>query len=166
MLSLKCGEEMAGCCSTLFVDFTFQDLTSAKPPNDKGVYVIRVKRRSEVPLTVMIEKTRQLLSGIGWDLVAGFIMSRVERLTNIGNCQIIYIGSAGGRSESKNTLKNRYEEFANRHTAMYPIWVLLYFGWELEFGWKASVNPLSQEKELKRNYQATHNGMLPALVEK
>jgi len=70
MLSLKCGEEMAGCCSTLFVDFTFQDLTSAKPPNDKGVYVIRVKRRSEVPLTVMIEKTRQLLSGIGWDLVA------------------------------------------------------------------------------------------------
>jgi hypothetical protein len=157
---------MAECCSTLFVDFTFQDLTSAKPPNDKGVYVIRVKRRSEVPLTVMIEKTRQLLSGIGWDLVAGFIMSRVERLTNIGNCQIIYIGSAGGRSESKNTLKNRYEEFANRHTAMYPIWVLLYFGWKLEYGWKKSDRPIQTEKELKTKYQKIHEKKLPPLVER
>lgn len=61
----------------------------------------------------MIEKTRQLLSGISWNLVADFIMSRVERLGNIGNCPVIYIDSAGGRSESRNTLKDRYKEFAN-----------------------------------------------------
>lgn len=102
---------MANCCNNLFDDFTFENLTSAKPPNERGIYVVRVKSRSEVPLNDMIEKTRKLLSGIGWNLVIDFIMSRVERLTNIGNCQIIYIGSARGRSESKNTLKNRYEEF-------------------------------------------------------
>lgn len=157
---------MSGCCNNLFDDFTFEDLTSAKPPDKKGVYVIRVKSKREVPLGDMIEKTRQLLSNIGWDLVTDFIMSRVKRLENIGNCPIIYIGSAGTRKESKNTLKNRYEEFANRHTAMYPIWVLLYFGWKLDFGWKISANPLHNENELKRNYQILHGGKLPALVEK
>ncbi|MEM2292997.1 MAG: hypothetical protein QW228_07380 [Candidatus Aenigmatarchaeota archaeon] len=157
---------MSGCCNYLFDDFVFEDLTSAKPPDKKGVYVIRVKSKREVPLGDMIEKTRQLLSNIGWDLVTDFIMSRVKRLENIGNCPIIYIGSAGTQKESKNTLKKRYEEFANRHTAMYPIWVLLYFGWKLELGWKISANPLHDENELKRNYQILHGGKLPALVEK
>ncbi|MCS7109553.1 MAG: hypothetical protein NZ903_02020 [Candidatus Micrarchaeota archaeon] len=53
----------------------------------------------------MIEKTRQVLSVIGWNLVIGSIMSRVERLRNIGNCPIIYVGSASTQRESKNTLK-------------------------------------------------------------
>jgi hypothetical protein len=157
---------MANCCNNLFDDFTFEDLTSVKPPDVKGIYVVRIKCRSEVPPNDMVEKTRKLLSGIGWDLVIDFIMSRVERLGNIGNCPIIYIGSAGTRSGSRNTLKNRYEEFANRHTAMYPIWVLLYFGWRLEFGWKLSANPLHDENELKKNYRILHGGKLPALVEK
>jgi hypothetical protein len=157
---------MANCCNNLFDDFTFEDLTSAKPPDVKGIYVVRIKCRSEVPLNDMVEKTRKLLSGIGWNLVIDFIMSRVERLGNIGNCPIVYIGSAGTRSESRNTLKNRYEEFSNRHTAMYPIWVLLYFGWRLEFGWKLSANPLRDENELKKNYRILHGGKLPALVEK
>lgn len=157
---------MTECCSDIFTGFTFQDLTLAKPPNVKGVYVIRVKSRSEVPPNVMIEKTRRLLLNLGWDLVEDFIMSRLKRLNNIGECPIIYIGSAGGQQGSKNTLKDRYKEFANRHTAMYPIWVLLYFGWKLEFGWKLSKDPLREEKELKRNYQNLHDGKLPALVEK
>lgn len=127
---------MVECCSTIFTDFTFQDLTNADPPNEKGVYIIKVKSKSEVPQNVMIEKTRKLLSGIGWDLVTDFIMSRVERLSKIGDCPVIYIGSAGGQRGSKNTLRGRYREFSLRHTAMYPIWVLLYFNWELEFGWE------------------------------
>ncbi|MGB9693695.1 MAG: hypothetical protein ACPLYF_02515 [Fervidobacterium sp.] len=154
------------CCGDLFVDFIFEDLTNAKPPNEKGVYAIRVKSKSEAPPDIMIMKTRKLLSCVGWGLVVDFIMKRVERLSNIGNCPVIYIGSAGTQKGSRNTLRKRYEEFANRHTAMYPIWVLLYFGWKLEFGWKISANPLHDENELKRKYQTLHGGKLPALVEK
>ncbi|MEM2506992.1 MAG: hypothetical protein QXF61_08130 [Nitrososphaeria archaeon] len=155
---------MSACCGKLFDDFKFEDLTCAKPPDKKGVYVIKVNSKSEVLPSDMIEKIRRLLSGIGWDLVTDFIMSRVERLCNIENCPIIYIGSAGTQRESKNTLRKRYEEFANRHTAMYPIWVLLHFGWKLEFGWKESEKPQEMEKALKKEYQKLHNGKLPALV--
>jgi hypothetical protein len=28
---------------------------------------------------------------------------------------------------------------------MYPIWVLLYFNWKLEFGWKKSIKPKQEE---------------------
>jgi hypothetical protein len=157
---------MIKCCSNLFTDFTFHDLTNAKPPNERGVYVIKVKSRSEVPPRVMIEKTRQLISSIGWDLVIEFIMSRVTRLDNIEHCPIIYIGSAGGQSGSQNTLMGRYQEFSLRHTVMYPIWVLLYFNWKLEFGWKKSDRPKHEEEELKIKYRKLHNGKLPALVER
>ena len=157
---------MTECCSNIFTDFTFEDLTNADPPNEKGVYVIKVKSKSEVPPNVMIEKTRQLLSGLNWNLVIEFIMSRVERLSKIGNCPIIYIGSAGGQRGSQNTLKGRYREFSLRHTAMYPIWVLLYFNWKLEFGWKKSVNLKREENKLKIKYRKLHNRKLPALVER
>jgi hypothetical protein len=150
---------MTECCSNIFTDFTFEDLTNADPPNEKGVYVIKVKSKSEVPPNVMIEKTRQLLSGLNWYLVIEFIMSRVERLSKIGNCPIIYIGSAGGQRGSQNTLKGRYREFSLRHTAMYPIWVLLYFNWKLEFGWKRSIKPKQEEEELKIKYRKLHNGI-------
>ena len=157
---------MVECCSTLFNDFKFEELTNADPPNEKGVYVIKVKGKSGVPPNVMIEKTRQLISGIGWDLVTKFIMSRVERLSKIGNCPVIYIGSAGGQRGSQNTLRGRYREFSLRHTAMYPLWVLLYFNWKLEFGWKKSATPKQEEEELKLKYRKLHNGRLPALVER
>jgi hypothetical protein len=65
-----------------------------------------------------------------------------------------------------NTLKGRYNEFSGRHTAMYPIWVLLYFGWKLEFGWKESDEPSLEEKRLKEKYQNTHQNRLPALVKR
>jgi hypothetical protein len=157
---------MTECCSNLFTDFTFEDLTNADPPDEKGVYVIKVKSKSEVPPIVMIEKTRQLLLRLNWNLVIDFIMSRVERLSKIGNCPLIYIGSAGGQRGSKNTLRGRYREFSLRHTAMYPIWVLLYFNWKLEFGWKESINPKREENELKIKYRKLHNGRLPAIVER
>jgi len=41
---------------------------------------------------------------------------------------------------------------------------LLYFGWELEFGWKKSNRPKQEEEKLKIKYQKLHNGKLPALV--
>jgi hypothetical protein len=38
-----------------FHDFTFEDLTSADP-DEKGVYIVKVKSRSEVSPNVMIKK--------------------------------------------------------------------------------------------------------------
>jgi len=32
----------------------------------------------------------------------------------------------------------RYRDLAHRHTAQYPLWTLLYFGWEPEYGWNVS----------------------------
>jgi len=61
-------------------------------------------------------------------------------------------------------LKGRYQEFSGRHTAMYPIWALLYFGWELEFGWKEEEDPRNAESKLKQKYAERHNNKLPALV--
>jgi hypothetical protein len=125
------------CCSDLFTDFTFQDLVRARPPRVKGVYAIRVKTEG-VKTNIIIDKTMTLVTGIGWDLVKTRVLSRVNRLKRIGQCPIIYIGSAGTQPGSRNTLQGRYREFSSRHTAMYPIWSLLYFGWKLEYGWLAS----------------------------
>jgi elongation factor P--beta-lysine ligase len=47
---------------------------------------------------------------------------------------------------------------------MYPIWALLYFGWELEFGWKEEEDPRNAESKLKQKYAERHNNKLPALV--
>ncbi len=68
---------MAKCCSNLFTEFTFQDLTNAKPPSEKA------------SPQEMIDKTKQLISAISWDLVVEFIISCIKRLNNIGNCPII-----------------------------------------------------------------------------
>lgn len=153
------------CCANLFTEFEFQDLVSAEPPSKKGVYVIRIRSKSESTPEMMVEKTRQLVSRLGWGLVEKHIIDRVERIGRIGHCPIIYIGSAGTRPGSRNTLKGRYKEFLGRHTAMYPIWVLLYFDWKLEFGWTECDEPGREEDMLKRAYLKIHQGRLPALVE-
>lgn len=133
---------------------------------EEGAYVIRIKSRSDITPEIMVDNTKKLISRIGWRLVENHIMNRVERLKRIGHCPVIYIGSAGTQRGSGNTLEGRYEEFSGRHTAMYPIWVLLYFGWKLEFGWKKCEEPSLEEKRLKEKYRETHQGKIPALVER
>lgn len=87
---------MGEYCSALFTDLKFEDLTCADPPDEKGVYIIKIK-------------------------------SRVERLSKIGNCPMIYIGSGRRSTWKPKYIEGSYREFSLRHTAMYPIWVLLYF---------------------------------------
>jgi len=152
------------CCSNLFANFKFEDLTCAQPPAEKGVYVIKIKNKNNVSPNTMVNKTHALISKLGWRLVQDFIMDRVNRLKNIEDCPIIYIGSAGFQRGSRNTLIGRYTEFSGRHTIMYPIWVLLYFGWKLEFGWKVCDDPKLEEDQLKKQYKKLHSGKLPALV--
>jgi len=153
------------CCGELFSKFQFQNLPAAQPPNKKGVYAIRVNRRGKASCEI-VAQVKQLVDKLGWSQVGGFILRRVRRLERIGECAIIYIGSAGTRQDSKNTLSERYKEFSGRHTAMYPIWALVYFGWKLEFGWIEEENAGRAETEIKEQYKQKHHGRLPALVQR
>lgn len=49
---------------------------------------------------------------------------------------------------------------------MYPLWALLYFDWELEYGWLEDSNPASVEVNLKQSYKQNHAGKLPAIVDR
>jgi hypothetical protein len=151
------------CCNNLFSGFVFQDIRTASPPERKGVYVIRVKQRG-VPVTEMMQQVEQIMQRFNWPIVQKKMLNRIKRLQRIGSCPVIYIGSAGTRQESKHTLKGRYSDLAGRHTAMYPIWVLLHFGWDLEYGWIEEENSADLEESLKQKYRRSHKDKLPALV--
>lgn len=158
------GHTRANCCDDLFTKFTFQDLRSALPPNRKGVYVIRVKKEGS-SVRQIVKQAKQLLQNLKWELVQNYILNRIRRLERIRQCPIVYIGSAGTQKHSKNTLKGRYREFSLRHTAMYPIWALLYFNWDLEFGWRETEDPGRVESQLKQQYKERHGNRLPAIVQ-
>ena len=153
-----------GCCSGLFDAFEFTRFQDAEPPKRKGVYVIRVHQRG-TPAEEVREKAVGLAGSIGWDVAGRFLHSRLDRLSKVGDCPTIYIGSAGTYAGSNNTLHGRYLELATRHTAKYPVWALLSSGWELQYGWMiVDENPGDVEAALKERYQETHGGNLPALV--
>ena len=159
------GSPPAGdCCNGLFDAFEFTRFQDAKPPKRKGVYVIRIHRRG-TPVEEVHDKAIGLAGSIGWDVAGRFLRSRLGRLSKIGDCPTIYIGSAGTHAGSKNTLHGRYLELATRHTAQYPIWALLSSGWELQYGWMVvGEHPGTAEEDLKEQYQKAHGGRLPALV--
>ncbi|MGE5693209.1 MAG: hypothetical protein ACM3YF_05470 [Candidatus Zixiibacteriota bacterium] len=152
------------CCNGLFNDLRFAPLKNTSPPKRKGVYVVKVKSRGR-PTTEIIDDVKNLVRQLNWETAEKTILKRISRIEKVGECPTIYIGSAGTNEGSKNTLANRYFELSgHRHTAMYPIWALVFFGWELEFGWKIDDNPKSLEKEFKRQYCNRHSRKLPALV--
>ena len=159
------GHDKKDCCKDLFTKFMFHDLRSASPPNEKGVYVIRFKKKGN-SVKEIVEQVKQLVQNLNWKFVENYILNRIGRLNKINKCSTIYIGSAGTHKNSKNTVKGRYKEFTRRHTAMYPILALLYFGWELEFGWSEEDDPLKVESQLKQKYKERHDNELPALVKK
>lgn len=150
-------------CQGLFTDFTFQDLRAAEPPQRKGVYVIQVKQDGE-PVADIVQRVTRVVHTLNWSMVGDRMLSRIKRLDGIGLCPIIYIGSAGTRPSSNHTLAGRYQDFGRRHTAMYPLWALLYYGWELRYGWKQEDRPADLEKQLKEEYRKIHRDTLPALV--
>ncbi|MFB0546291.1 MAG: hypothetical protein ACETWB_05225 [Anaerolineae bacterium] len=151
------------CCNGFFPGFTFRDIRNALPPETKGVYIIRVKQRGK-PVREIVEQVEQVIQGLNWPIVGKKMLNRIKRLEKIGLCPVIYIGSAGTQRSSSHTLKGRYKDFAGRHTAMYPLWALLYFGWELEYGWRGEEDPAGVEEHLKQMYKQRHEDRLPALV--
>ncbi|MDP3442911.1 MAG: hypothetical protein Q8T08_08645, partial [Ignavibacteria bacterium] len=133
------------CCTDIFADFKFANIKNANPPDAKGVYVIIIKKRSLTSHEI-IDRMSEKLSSFDWPIARNYIIDRLDRLKRITEgCPVIYIGSAGTKEGSKHTLIKRYGDFKNRHTAQYPIWALLYFGWELEYGWKETQHPAELE---------------------
>jgi len=155
--------EIGNCCNDLYLDFTFSDISLARPPNQKGVYCIKVIERGLSTDKIEVELATHI-SRLRWGMVQEYLNNRIRRLHNISDCPIIYIGSAGTNPTSKHTLAGRYQDFKIRHTIQYPIWALLYFGWELEYGWKVTDDPAGTESNIKEVYKERHNGKLPALV--
>jgi len=151
------------CCGNIFEDFIFKDIRKATPPEEKGLYAIRINIRGS-PASEIILNSKKFLDHLNWGMVNNYLLNRISRIENIGDCPTIYIGSAGTYENSKNHLKGRYNEFSGRHTSMYPLWVLLAHGWELEYGWKISHNPKIDEKDIKKKYMELHNDKLPSLV--
>ncbi|MCD6514114.1 MAG: hypothetical protein J7L07_04245 [Candidatus Odinarchaeota archaeon] len=45
------------CCNKLFVDFKFQNIADADPPEAKGVYVIKIKKRGKTSVEDMIRES-------------------------------------------------------------------------------------------------------------
>jgi hypothetical protein len=151
------------CGLDLFRDFEFDDITSAKPPDAKGVYVIRV-RKPGMPPDEIIRNLRPHILHLGWKMAGKYLLDRIGRIEKIGDCPIIYIGSAGTNPGSRHTLAGQYRGLVNRHAIQFSIWALLYFGWELDFGWKAGENPKELEKDLKERYETRQRRIPPALV--
>ena len=151
------------CCDNLFRDFIYEDIRHAAPPLLRGVYTIRVRQRGQ-DVSEILTNSEKLLATLDWHIITTKAQSRLNRLQKIGTCNTIYIGSAGTYTNSKNTLRNRYNEFAGRHTIMFPLWALLLHGWQLDYGWKAVDGASQFEAHLKSAYRQHHHEHLPALI--
>ena len=95
------------CCNGLFDAFEFTRFQDAEPPKRKGVYVIRIHRRG-TPVEEVHDKAIALAESIGWDVAGRFLHSRLDRLSKIGDCPTIYIGSAGTPITQRNSKKTVY----------------------------------------------------------
>jgi len=153
------------CGLDLFLDFEFQDITCAQPPEEKGVYVIRV-RKAGMPPEEIVQSLAPHVSRLRWEMAEKYLLDRIGRILNISDCPIIYIGSAGTNPGSRHTLAGRYQDLVRRHTIQFPVWALLYFGWELDFGWKVVERPGELERDLKERYETRQRRMPPALVKR
>ena len=87
-------KETGDCCRDLFLDFSFDDISRAKPPKQKGVYCIKVIKRG-LPTGDIEKEVANHISLLRWEMVEEYLVNRIHRLHNISLCPIIYIGSAG-----------------------------------------------------------------------
>ncbi len=152
-------------CASLFSEFIFAPIEQAEPPSARGIYVVRVADHGHLVRHVLTAAD-SAVAHLAWPMVEKKMHARLARMNRITSCPIIYLGSAGIGESSAHTLHGRYHDFAGRHTAMFPIWALLYHGWKLDYGWFTTDHPREMEIDLKNKFMALHEGNLPALVER
>ena len=149
-------------CDHIFPRFRWERLVSIHQkqlPNRTGVYVIRIRKRG-IPISEVISHTENLVNKIEWTAFKEYVLNRVNRVENISECPVVYIGAA------PTSLRNRYKDLCGRrHTAFFPILTLLMNDWELDFGWLPTDKPREMEKSLKDQYIQIHDA-LPALVKR
>jgi len=158
---MKAADE--SCAQDLFLEFTFEDLADARPPEEHGVYVIRVRKRG-LPPGEIIKTLAHQTEGLQGNPAPDHVPDMVSRIGNIGECPVICIGSAGTGPERPQTLAERHRDLTARHHPARPaLRALLASGWELDFGWLACDCPGELEAWLKDKYQKRRWGDLPAL---
>lgn len=67
------------CCGRIFSEFQFQDLRSAKPLKQKGVYVIRIKKKGTDTNQIILQ-VKPLLKRLNWNIVEEFVTNRMGRI--------------------------------------------------------------------------------------
>jgi hypothetical protein len=117
-----------------------------------------------MPTSEIMQTLAPHVSRLRWETAEKYLLNRIGRILKITDCPLIYIGSAGTNPGSRHTLAGRYRDLVSRHTIQSPVWALLYFGWELDFGWKVAENPKELERDLKERYETRQQRMPPALV--
>lgn len=147
------------CGLDLFHDFTFEDITTAEPPDAEGVYVLLVRKPGMPPDEIM-ESLKSHPEPVTGDKVPKSLLKLAGRIRKIGDCPILFIGSAAGYK----TLSGVHRDIGRHHATHFPVRALLSFGWELDFGWKATDHPREVEAELKERYLNRGRRALPALA--
>ena len=149
-------------CEALFTKFLWTNLTSIDPndlPKSSGVYAIRTRKRGS-KVKEVIEKVYDYLKRTEWHPFMDFVNNRLERVTTISDCPIIYIGAA------PTGLMARYNDLCGqRHTVFFPILALLLSEWQLDYGYVEAIEAKREEAQLKTQYRRVH-GALPALVKR
>jgi len=86
-------------CDCLFKDFKSEDLESIelRRLSDKsGIYVIRIRERGKT-INEAISFMESFCKKMKWVAFNEYVLDRTDRLRNIGECPIIYIGAAPNR---------------------------------------------------------------------
>jgi len=63
-MKAKQSQGQPSCCQNLFAKCTFSDLIKANPPATKGIYVLRIKSRTEATPQSIVAKARQLVTPV------------------------------------------------------------------------------------------------------
>jgi len=158
------GSEEQHCSLDIFDDFTYKDIAHAKPPEKPGVFVIKTRKSGTDEIDINDELIGNF-TNIKWKRMHSVFETRLDQIVHMSNCPILYIGSAGTSSKSRQTLASRYQELAYCHPITFSLWALLHYNWKLDFGWKVTDNPKKYADELKKNY-VKHHGQMPLMIER
>lgn len=152
------------CGLEIFKDFQYQNITNAHPPEKPGVFVIKIRKPGTDELEINEELTANF-ENIKWAAMRDAFTTRLDKIVHMSHCPILYIGSAGTSTRSRQTLAGRYQELAYCHPIQYYLWALLHYNWKLDFGWKVCDNPKKYAAELRTMY-VKHHGQMPMMVER